>query len=432
MLQDIEWADWSPDGSALAVVRHVQSGKRLEYPVGTVLYETPGWISHARVSPLGDRVAFIDHPVAGDNRGSVQVVAAGERPRILSDGWKSLWGLAWSPDGSEVWFTASEREAARSIFAVTVGGRQRLVYRIPLRLTLQDVSADGRRLLLSQDQLRRSSVGRTRGESQERDLSWLDYTNAKDISADGRTLLFSEDGEAGGASYSVYVRPMDGSPAVRLGEGRATALSPDAQWALSIRADKTPHRLTALPTGVGEVRELPAGPLERYEWAGFFANGTRVFATGNEPGRRTRLYVQDFPSGTPRAISEEGVSASFGSVAASPDGRVIAALGPDEVLKLYPVDGGTPRVLRGANPGELPVQWTADGRQVYVFRLGELPSAVTLVDVDTGARTPWRTLIPTDPSGVLAVVRVRMTPDGSAYVYTFSRILSDLYLAVRP
>jgi eukaryotic-like serine/threonine-protein kinase len=432
MLDDVEWADWSPDGSSLAVVRHVASGKRLEYPLGTVLYETPAWISHVRVSPLGDRVAFIDHPVAGDNRGSVQVVAAGEQPRVLSDGWKSLWGLAWSPDGSEVWFTASEREAARSVMAVTLSGRQRLVYRIPLRLTLQDVSADGRRLLLSQDQLRRSTVGLTRGDTRERDLSWLDYTNAKDISLDGRTLLFSEDGEAGGSSYAVYVRPMDGSPAVRLGEGRATALSPDAQWALSIRAETTPHRLTALPTGVGEVRDLPAGPLERYEWAGFFANGTRVFVAGNEPGKRTRLYVQDFPAGPPRAISEEGVSANFGSLTASPDGRWIAAMGPDEVVKLYPTDGGTPRVLSGATPGEMPVQWTSDGRQVYLFRLGELPSVVTLVNVETGARTPWRTLLPSDASGVLAIVRVRTTPDGSAYVYTFSRILSDLHLALRP
>jgi hypothetical protein len=27
-----------------------------------VLYETGGWVSHPRVSPQGDRVAFLDHP----------------------------------------------------------------------------------------------------------------------------------------------------------------------------------------------------------------------------------------------------------------------------------------------------------------------------------------------------------------------------------
>ena len=346
--------------------------------------------------------------------------------------WKSLWGLAWTPDGSEVWFTASEREAARSIRAVSLSGDQRLVYRIPLRLTLQDISHDGHRILMSQDQLRRATLGARRGETQERDLSWLDYTNAKDLSLDGRTLLFSEDGDAGGASYAAYVRPTDGSPAVRLGEGKATALSPDAQWALSIRADTTPQKVTALPTGVGEAKDLPAGPLERFEWAGFLPDGKHVYVAGAEAGKRTRLYVQDFPDGQPRAISEEGVSANFGGVAVSPDGSTIAAVGPDQMVKLYPVNGGPPRGLPGAAPGEVPVQWTADGREVYVFRLGELPSPVTRVDASTGKRTPWRTLIPADASGVLAVTRVRITPDGSAYVYTFSRILSDLYLAQRP
>jgi eukaryotic-like serine/threonine-protein kinase len=429
LLEDVEWADWAPQGDALAVVRHVPTGQRLEFPIGTVLYETRGWISHARVSPRGDRVAFIDHPAAGDNRGSVQVVKPGETPQVLSDGWKSLWGLAWSPDGSEVWFTASEREAARSLYAVSLSGRQRLVNRVPLRLTLQDISPDGARVLMSQDQLRRSTLGMSKGDEHERDLSWLDYSNAKDISNDGRTLLFSEDGEAGGSSYAVYVRPMDGSPAVRLGEGKATALSPDARWVLSVRSDAIPHRLMALPTGAGEVRELPRGPIERYEWAGFFPDGRRVFFAGNERGGRTRLYVQDLPDGAPRAIGEESVSANFGSLALSPDGATIAAVSGEQTVKLFPVNGGAARRAPGVTPGDVPVQWTSDGKQLYVFRLGELPSQVTLVDMESGARTPWRTLMPADASGVLAVTRVRITPDGSAYVYTFSRILSDLFLA---
>jgi DNA-binding beta-propeller fold protein YncE len=190
--------------------------------------------------------------------------------------------------------------------------------------------------------------------------------------------------------------------------------------------------VTALPTGAGEARDLPAGPLERYEWAGFFPDGKRVYVAAAERGRRTRLYVQEFPAGQPRAISEEGVSANFGGLAVSPDGAWVAAVGPDQRVMLYPVDGGAPRPLAGAELGEVPVQFSADGRRVYVFRLGELPSPVTLVDVHSGARTAWRTLIPADASGVLAITRVRITPDGSAYVYTFSRILSDLYLAERP
>ena len=62
ILEDVQWADWSPDGQSLAVVRDLGGKVRLEYPIGKVLYETAGWISHPRVSPEGDVVAFLDHP----------------------------------------------------------------------------------------------------------------------------------------------------------------------------------------------------------------------------------------------------------------------------------------------------------------------------------------------------------------------------------
>jgi DNA-binding winged helix-turn-helix (wHTH) protein len=51
--ENVEWADWSPDGKSLAVVRDVAGKQRLEFPLGQVLYETAGWISHPRVSPDG-------------------------------------------------------------------------------------------------------------------------------------------------------------------------------------------------------------------------------------------------------------------------------------------------------------------------------------------------------------------------------------------
>ena len=59
VLDDVLCADWSPDGRSLALVRSVAGRYRLEYPAGTVLYETSGWISDARVSPDGQTVAFL-------------------------------------------------------------------------------------------------------------------------------------------------------------------------------------------------------------------------------------------------------------------------------------------------------------------------------------------------------------------------------------
>ena len=429
LLEGAEWADWAPAGDRLAVVRTIPGGRRLEFPIGKPVAETTGWFSHPRVSPSGEAVAWLFHPVPGDNGGSVEIGDAKGR-RTLSAGWKAVWGLAFSPDGDEVLFSASERETARSIWAVDLKGRRRLVASLPLRMTLHDVARDGS-MLLTHDLLRRSTFVLAPGETRERDLSWLDYTNAKDLSDDGATLLFSEDGEGGGAAYAVYARGTDGSPAVRLGDGRATALSPDGRWALAVLAgeDRSP-RLVALPTGPGERRMLPTGRLARIDWATFLPGGRTVLVAGSEPGQPVRLFLQDFDGRQkPRAVGGDGLTAVYGALAVSPDGAIVAAPGPEEKTWLYPLDGGAPVPLAGAEPREVPIRFSADGRFVWVYAPRELPTWIVKVDRTTGDRERWREIQPQDPAGILSVTRVRMTPDGRAYAYTFSRILSDLFVA---
>ena len=134
ILDDVQEADWSPDGTQLAVVRYVGGKNQLEYPIGPVLYETAGWISHPRVSPQGDRVAFLDHQVLGDNRGWVAVVDRARKKTVLSGEWASEEGLAWSPAGDEVWFTASRSGEAYALHAATLSGQERLVARVPINL----------------------------------------------------------------------------------------------------------------------------------------------------------------------------------------------------------------------------------------------------------------------------------------------------------
>ena len=64
---------------------HVVDGRyRLEYPIGRILHQAEGWISQVRVSPDGSRVAFIDHPVLGDDRGSICVVDRNGNVDVLS------------------------------------------------------------------------------------------------------------------------------------------------------------------------------------------------------------------------------------------------------------------------------------------------------------------------------------------------------------
>jgi Tol biopolymer transport system component len=297
-------------------------------------------------------------------------------------------------------------------------------------MTLHDVARDGT-MLLTHDLLRRSTFVLAPGEARERDLSWLDYSNAKDLSDDGKTLLFSEDGEGGGATYAVYARGTDGSPAVRLGDGKGTALSPDGRWALAVLVgEDRSHRLVALPTGPGERKKLPPGRLTRIDWATFLPDGRTILVAGAETGQPVRLWLQDLAGPSkPRAAGGEGIHAVYGALAVSPDGSVVAAPGKEDRTWLYRLDGGTPEPLPGAEPREVPIRFSGDGRFVWVYSPRDLPTWIVRIDRATGAREKWREIQPQDPAGVLSVTRIRMTPDGRSYAYTFSRILSDLFVA---
>ena len=421
ILKDVEWADWSPDGGSLAIVRSAGGKMRLEYPAGHLLYETGGWIGNPRVSPDGNRVAFIDHPTLNDDGGSVAAVDRDGRLQRLSEPFASAEGLAWSP-GGEVWFTASRVGLNRSLASVDRSGRVRPRIPVPGSLTLHDISRDGR-FLATRDTLRTQIFALPPGESDVRDLSWFDYPTPAAISADGRQILFSETGEGGGAGYSVYVRRTDGSPAVRLGDGLAQDLSPDGAWALAIVHPAADPQLVAYPTGPGEPKTFPNEGLRLYR-AKWMPDGKQALVTASEKGRGQRLYLWNLiEGGRPRAVIPEGYT---GGWIVSPDGRWTVVAGPDQSY-LYPLAGGGPAAIPGLAPDDAVDQWSADGRFLYVHRTRELPARVFRLEISTGRKIPWRTLMPADAAGV-PEVRPLPAPDGEAYVFSCDRTLSELYL----
>ena len=432
VLEDVEWADWAPDGNSLAVVRNVAGRDRLEYPIGKVLYETSGgWISYPRVSPKGDRIAFMDHPNQGDDGGSIAVVDVSGKKTELTREWYGTQGLAWSPDGNEVWFTASELGLFHYITAVTLSGKQRLVTRVPGSLVIFDIWRDGRVLLARADR-RREVMSMSDGAAKERDLSWLDYSYPADLSADGKTLLFDEEGIGGGVrygdvqdlTYAVYVRNLDGTPAIRLGEGSATALSPDQKWVI-IASPTSPQQLRLLPTGAGETQSLTSDSIN-HQWVRWFPDGKRFVFAGNEPGRGVRLYTQDISGGKPAPISPEGIDAQ--SFAVSPDGQSVVGIGPDQKGYLFSASGGEPRIVNGMEPGDTPINWSQDGRSIYLYQTGEVPAKVYRLELATGKKTVWKQIAPLDPTGVSTIGPILITPDGKSYVYGFHRTVGDLYL----
>jgi Tol biopolymer transport system component/predicted Ser/Thr protein kinase len=422
VMDNVEWADWAPDGSTLAIVRQEQGRHRLEFPPGQLLYEADGWIGHLRISPKADTIAFIDHPQLGDDGGAVAIVDLAKKKTTLSTGWDSIQGIAWSPGGDEIWFTATRTGGDRSLYAVNRSGTVRLLARVPGELTLLDVDRDGN-VLLTRGNDRAGLIGLAPGEAKERDLSWLDWSSPGDLSADGRTVLFAETGEGGGPKYAVYLRKTDGSPAIRLSEGIGMALSPDGKWALA-RPNITPSPLVQLPTGVGEAKPLTHDSINHL-WGRWLPDGKQLVFSGNETGHGFRLYVESPEEGKPRPISPEGVNPA---VVISPKGDFAASVGPDHKIYLYPIAGGEPVPVSGAEPDEAPTGWSADSRSLYVFRFGEIPARLFEIELSTGKRKLWKELVPADAAGIDTIRGITITPDARAYVYGYIRTLSDLYV----
>lgn len=426
ILKNVQDADWAPNNQDLAVAIADNSKYRLEYPIGKVLYETEGWLNNVRISPHGDLVAFMDHPGGGDDRGTVAVVDRNGKVQRLTKEFASESGLHWSPDGSEIWFTAStEGSNEQPVYAVTLKGQQRIVVAMVGNLILHDVHPDGS-VLLTRDSRRREIVALPPGETRERDLSWFDWSFSRDLSADGKTLLFEEQGTGGGPNYSVFLRQTDGSPAVRLGEGFATSLSPDGTFVIS-RPPNDATRITILPTGPGESKAVSfPGFTFIVGTTPWFRDGKRFLLVGHEQGRPSRWWIYDMQTGKISPVTPEGVFGGGALITQDQTAMLTRIPGQDGGV-LYPFNGGEPKMVATLKKGDALLNWTSDGRAVFVGHGDKLPVVIERVDLTTGQRTVWREITPPDPSGIAGLINTIITQDGKSYVYTFRRVLSDLY-----
>lgn len=430
ILENVRAADWSPDASTLAIVRDVGGRDVLEYPIGKLLVEAGGYLSDLRISPRGDRIAYFDHPSKWDDRGSVKVVDLAGRVTELSSGYASLEGLAWSPDGTEVFFSGADGSTSMglggSIFAVTLAGNRRVAQEGAGAFRILDVSTSGRRLV-TRDDVRFGIMARPPGSTSERDLSWLDGSAFPSVSADGRTMVFTEHGGGSNVNYRVCLRKTDGSPVVRLGEGYAQQLSPDGKWALA-SVPTSPMQLVLYPTGAGEPVKLERGGIEAYETgAAWFSDGRRVVLCGIEPGRASRVYVQEIPLGKPQPITPEGTRLG----ALSPDGKLVLARTSVGSWALYPVEGGPHRPVRALTARDAIVRWSTDEGSVYVFDPREVPSRVERFTLATGQRDLMMMLGAENRTGLTRVAWISMADDPRVYAYSCYRQLSSLFVVDR-
>lgn len=428
LLESVHAADWSPDGGELAVAREADGRERVEFPIGTVLYEPEGVVSGLRVSPDGERLAFFEHGQQTvvtllDRNGDAKVLAG---PFAIHSG-----GLAWRPGGREVWFTAAEGGLGRTkLYAVTLSGRRRIVADVPGGLFLHDIAEDGR-VLAATISNRLGIRGQPPGETTERDYSWRSTSFLNDIARDGRTLLFTD--SAANRRTELYLRRTDGSPAVRLGAFAfyPAAIAADGRRILAM-TQAVPPQLKIVPTGTGEPQDVNLGGVAltgvAAEVAGWALEGRGILFNGTEAGGPPRLYLKNLLNGDVTAIAPAIPGTALPVL--SPDGRRVAVYRPqDERIELHALDGsGHVEVPGRFDEIDHLIAWSEDGRWLYGYRNGEMPATVHRVDRSTGAMEPWKVLQPEDSSGVWRVHPIRMTPDGAAYAYTYARHSGDLYV----
>jgi Tol biopolymer transport system component len=425
VLPDVVAADWSPEvfenGRRLAVVRDLDGTRRLEFPIGHVLYQTAYGLRAPRFSRQGDLIAVVETIASGD---CITVVDLQGRRRLLTQGEDLISStLGWSPDGSEIWFTGEKRSDQirygswrPALRAVHLSGRERELLRLPQFQTLQDVAPDGR-VLLTIGGLRSDVLAKAPGETAERNLSWHEGSSYTELTRDGRTLLFFEQAES-----ATYLRPMDGGPAQRLCSGRALGLSPDGRWVVPM--ERLKDRLTLIPTDAREPLSVPAPAIVPWGFY-WFADGHRLLVAGNEEGRRVKAWVIDTRDGSRRVITPEGI----GCWLVSPDSQTAACATPEAEGYLYPVEGGgPPRPIVGFKDGDHMRQWSADGRYLYVSERYALPARVYRIDLQTGERKLWREFAPASPAGVVGTIDPAITPDGTAWAYAVLRNINDLFL----
>jgi len=423
LLSDVRWADWDGQGK-LAVVHYRAGHCRLEYPVGKVLYQSAGWISNIRFSPQSDRIAFMDHPALWDNRGTIRVVDLAGHVRDLSSEWESVDGLAWRPDGKEIWFTAAEKGNNLNVLAIDLSGKVHVLLDSPVSMTLQDVASDGR-VLVTLNSKRVGLAYARRGSQEDVDLSLHDWNSARDISRDGQYVLFEDASEPAGPAYTVMIRKVDGTLPIRLGEGSAGGISPDGKWAISVSTSVSPA-ITLLPIGPGQPRSVAVNGLDHVHngWARFMPDGQRLEVNGDSSGHAARCYVIDLSDGRAKAATPEGVLCG----PSSPDGRRLIGAASDQTFAVYSLDGASPQPIPRLESNFVALQWSDDGSSLYGYHRGELPANIYRFDIAAGKETTVWQLKPAAPAGIADVAPVVVNHDATRFAYSYNETLSSLYL----
>ncbi len=425
VLEGVREADWSPDGTQLAIIHEVDGKDRLEYPIGKVLYESAGYLSDPRVSRDGQRVAFMEHPFRWDDRGSVNLIDREGHMRVLSSGYWGMEGMAWSVDDAAVFFSATINGSDFSVYRAGLQGNAKLVRQSAGLLTIHDIAANGT-WIATRDDYPIRIMFQGAEDAQAHDISWLDSSVSPVLSADAKTVVFTDQAEGGGPNYGVTLRSTSGGAIVRLGEGVAQEFSADGKSVL-VAVPSTPPRVMSYPVGAGQPLRLDHGEFENIGQALWMPGESAVLVSGNVAGQPPRCFLLSASTTEPKPVGPVGIRGGF----PSPDGKVFVALSQTGWW-IYSISGEeSPRKLESLSSHDQLVRWNLDGSALYCFREANSPTSLDRIEIATGKRESIMTLGGTDRTGLLNLIDVSMADDLRSVVYAGWYYDSVLYTIER-
>jgi DNA-binding winged helix-turn-helix (wHTH) protein/Tol biopolymer transport system component len=420
LTEHLRCADWLPDGEKVALVSAHGTESWVEFPAGHVVYRSSAFLDNLRVSPTGDEIAFLEHPVRDDDEGYPMVADRRGNSKILTQLWSSANGLAWSPTGREVWFTAARTGLSRALYAVSMDGILRLVSNTPSSMHLFDISPAGR-VLIALDDMHTAMVARLANDSAERDVSNLDSSHVDDMSADGQLILFTEAGNAGGQRYSAYTFDRQSGRAIRFAAGRGFALSPDKGSAITIDP-KDRGFLTLTYLGRGRSRRIQGNGFE-YQWVKFLPDGRSILAGGAYPGHPFQICTQSLGGGRPEPLKN---STYMDSVQVSPNGQRIAGRLGDKAIIVDLATGAQQNVpLDGIGD---PIAWSRDGQDIFFLLFNPSPYRLVRADLRTGRVKNWEMPAASGMPDLAGLNGAVAAPSANAYAYSRTYTLSTLYV----
>ncbi len=399
------YADNSPAGT-LAVTRPTARGFRIEAPVGTVIVEEPGWITHLRIAPDGLSLAYLRHPHVNDDGGALVVVELASRTaRVITDDWMSIAGLAWDPDGESLWFTAAREGLHSTMHRVTLDGE---VSDVPgptaNRLRIHDV-VDGR-ILGTLDTWRL----RARAGDHDRSLSEVSYVS--DISRDADHVLIGELGRPV-ASAGAYVVSYTTGKRVRLGPGFPVAISPSGQR-IAVNVEEA-TRLVVYSTTSSESPSMATPGFVVYaRWiderslVALFRDRLWKLAVGAEP-------VPLAQTGGEFALDPARSRCAY-----------IDKKGDRRALRVLDLASGATRVLVEDMGGAEVCGWLATPDAIAI-RSATTPVVIERIDPSTAARSEHVVIQP-PVAGLKAVDAFVLHQDGVRHAYSFGQELSQLFV----